>query len=129
MIITRRLSTLRKPRKVRKTNNSQAADQLAQLAVYLIKIDDLFKARLRISALRPAARLLMFIAAHRSVTIKDAMLDSPLSYRAFYVALEALKNKSLVCVERDPDDGRVRRLVAGPEFHHFAKLLLSDDQS
>jgi hypothetical protein len=129
MITTRRLSALRQPRKIRKTKASLAADQLDQLAVYLIKIDNLFKSQLRISALRPAARLLMLIAAHRSVTIKDAMLDSPLSYRAFYGILDALKDKALVCVELDPDDGRVRRLVVGPEFRHFTKLLYSEEQT
>ena len=101
----------------------RATDRLVRIAAHLLGVDETFKARLRISALRPPARLLVFIAVHRSISIKEAMLDSTLSYRAFYVMLNNLKAKALVNVERDRNDGRVRRIVLGANFAGFAKML------
>ena len=105
------------------TRAASANDRIVQIAGYLLSIDDIFKRRLSISALRPASRLLLFIAANRSVTIKEAMLDSTFSYRAFYVMLGELKKNALVSVEPDANDGRVRRLVLGAGFRKVAKIL------
>ena len=44
------------------------------------------------------------------------MLDSPLSYRAFYIMIDRLKDVALLDVESDQDDRRVRRLVLGQGF-------------
>ena len=98
-------------------------ESLVLIARHLLSIDDLFKRLLHLSAFRPAARLLLFIAANRSVSIKEAMLDSALSYRAFYVMLVELKSNALVSVEKDGADGRVRRLVLGSGFRKAAKIL------
>ena len=105
------------------TRAASANDRIVQIAGYLLSIDDIFKRRLSLSALRPASRLLLFIAANRSVTIKEAMLDSTFSYRAFYVMLGELKKNALVSVEGDANDGRVRRLVLGAGFRKVAKIL------
>ena len=105
------------------TRAASANDRIVQIAGYLLSIDDIFKRRLSLSALRPASRLLLFIAANRSVAIKEAMLDSTLSYRAFYIMLGELKKNALVSVEPDANDGRVRRLVLGAGFRKVAKIL------
>lgn len=44
------------------------------------------------------------------------MLDSPLSYRAFYIMIDRLKDEALLDVESDDEDRRVRRLVLGHQF-------------
>ena len=75
------------------------------------------------AALRPDARLLMLIMLHQSVSIKQAMLDSPLSYRAFYTMLDRLKANALIAVETDHADRRVRRLVAAAQFGKIIKKL------
>lgn len=67
-------------------------------------------------ALRPDARLLFFIMLRQSASIKEAMLDSALSYRAFYDMLDRLKRLGLIGVEVDEEDRRVRRLVLGAQF-------------
>jgi DNA-binding MarR family transcriptional regulator len=123
MIRVRRASRVRNPRNSVSVKLSQTADHLANSAARLIRTDELFKTQFDISALRPAARLLLLIAVHRSCTIKEAMLDSPLSYRSFYVMLDNLKGKALVSVEPDGDDRRVRRLVLGSRFRRSTVLL------
>jgi hypothetical protein len=100
----------------------------AQTATYLRSVDDLFKARFNISALRPAARLLLLLAARQSATITEAMNDSVLSYRAFYVMLDTLKGQALVRVEPDKEDLRIRRLVPGANFDRIAKDLREFDR-
>jgi DNA-binding MarR family transcriptional regulator len=90
--------------------------KLEQTATKILKIDDFFVLALRTAALRPDARLLFYIMLKRSVSIKEAMLDSSLSYRAFYTMLDRLKGEALLDVESDHEDRRVRRLVLGPQF-------------
>lgn len=82
----------------------------------ILDVDDYFMKALRRSALRPDARLLFFVVVKKSVSIKAAMLDSSLSYRAFYTMLDRLKDHRLIGVESDNEDRRVRRLVPGAQF-------------
>jgi hypothetical protein len=88
----------------------------AEKAAQILTIDNFFNEKLNSPALRPAARLLLHVAVNRSVSIKQAMLDSPLSYRAFYIMIDRLKDASLLDVTSDHEDRRVRRLVLGPQF-------------
>lgn len=101
----------------------QTRDRLAGAADHLLSVDKTFKQKLCISALQPGPRLLLYIAVNRSISIKDAIEDSTLSYRAFYNMLNSLKKKALIEVERDIHDKRVRRLVLGPEFRSIAKVI------
>ncbi|MEK6637237.1 MAG: hypothetical protein AABY88_04045 [Pseudomonadota bacterium] len=91
-------------------------DGLFETAAQILQIDNFFIEKLDASALRPSARLLFYIMVNRSVSIKEAMLDSPLSYRAFYIMIDRLKDVALLDVESDQDDRRVRRLVLGQGF-------------
>jgi hypothetical protein len=88
----------------------------AKFAHKALKYDEIMRARYGVCAISPASRLLLFMTSRESVSIKEAMLEVPLSYRAFYTMLELLKAKRLISVTRDNKDGRVRRLVLGPEF-------------
>ena len=96
---------------------------LAQTANQVLEIDAFFIKSLHMAALRPDARLLMLIMLHQSVSIKQAMLDSPLSYRAFYTMLDRWKANALIAVETDHADRRVRRLVAAAQFGKIIKKL------
>lgn len=94
----------------------KAKGKFSETATQILQIDDFFIEKLNAPALRPAARLLFYIMVKRSVSIKDAMLDSPLSYRAFYIMIDRLKDEALLDVESDDEDRRVRRLVLGHQF-------------
>jgi DNA-binding MarR family transcriptional regulator len=78
----------------------------------MIQFDDHFRATLRLSALRPDARFLMAVLMHGPISIKEAMLDSELSYRAFYTMIDRLKGQGLIEVTEDLLDRRVRRITA-----------------
>jgi hypothetical protein len=97
-------------------SDKKPLSKLEQTATKVLKIDDFFIETLRTAALRPDARLLFYIMINRSVSIKQAMLDSSLSYRAFYTMLDRLKGDALLDVKNDDGDRRVRRLVLGPQF-------------
>ena len=97
--------------------------KLSETASHILQIDDFFVEKLNIAALRPAARLLFYIMVKRSVSIKEAMLDSPLSYRAFYIMIDRLKDEALLDVESDDEDRRVRRLVLGHQFDRIMGKL------
>lgn len=88
----------------------------AAVAKKILAADDIVIALAGMQMLRPASRLLFFVAVNGPTSIKDAMYQSPLSYRAFYVTLERLKAKGLLKVEIDTVDARMRRLVVGDAF-------------
>mgnify|MGYP001587106120 CR=1 FL=1 len=81
-----------------------------------------------VPAISPASRLLLYMTSHDSVSIKEAMLAVPLSYRAFYTLLDVLKDKELVRVEPDANDRRVRRLVLGTAFKKIDRGLIVSTQ-
>ena len=99
------------------------SDSFSETAVEILKIDNFFNKEFEAPALRPAARLLLYIMVKRSVSIKQAMLDSQLSYRAFYIMIDRLKNAAYLGVENDSADRRVRRLVLGKEFDRIMKKM------
>jgi hypothetical protein len=88
-----------------------------EIATQIRDVDDFFIKTFKFAVLRPDARLLLCIVVRRSVSIKEAMLDSALSYRAFYTMIDRLKEDLLINVEGDVEDGRVRRLVLGRKFN------------
>lgn len=93
-----------------------------------LRYDEQMRDLFGVSAISPASRLLLFMTAHESVSIKQAMHAVPLSYRAFYSLLDVLKSKALVSVEPDATDGRVRRLVLGAAFKKIEQGLMLPDQ-
>jgi hypothetical protein len=100
-----------------------AKDSFSEMAAQILTIDNFFNEKLHSPALRPAARLLLHIVVNRSVSIKQAMLDSPLSYRAFYIMIERLKDEVYLDVQSDSADRRVRRLVLGRQFDRIMREL------
>ena len=101
----------------------KAEDSFSEMASHIVKIDNFFNKELHTPALRPAARLLFYIMVNQSVSIKQAMLDSPLSYRAFYIMIDRLKDEAFLDVESDNEDRRVRRLVLGHQFNRIMGKL------
>jgi hypothetical protein len=93
-----------------------------------LRYDEQMRDLFGVPAISPASRLLLFMMAHDSVSIKQAMLAVPLSYRAFYSLLDVLKYKALVSVENDANDGRVRRLVLGAAFKKIEPSLIAPNQ-
>jgi DNA-binding MarR family transcriptional regulator len=74
--------------------------------------DEKIRKYLGFSWMTPEARLLALIQV-RQPTIKEAMHESYLSDRAFYLMIKRLREDGLIHVICDPDDGRVRRVVVG----------------
>lgn len=95
----------------------KASTDFAEIASQILKVDDFFNAVIGTAALRPAARLILYIMVQQSVSIKQALHDTPLSYRAFYIMLEKLKDEAWLEVRHDDEDRRVRRLVLGRKFN------------
>lgn len=99
--------------------------EFAVTSAQILKIDDFFVEEIKMAALRPAVRLILYIMVKQSVTIKQALHDSPLSYRAFYIMLEKLKDDAWLEVRHDDEDRRVRRLVLGRKFENMLAKLPS----
>lgn len=97
--------------------------RLTDTAERLLALDHYCLERTGSSALRPDIRLLCFIIVNQSVSIKEALLDSALSYRAFYNMLDRLKKQGLIGIEIDGEDGRVRRIVLGSQFEKLMGKL------
>jgi len=80
----------------------------------LLALDDAFKEWTVAGALTPELRLVLLVLSRGSVTIKEAMYDCRLSYRAFYMMVDRLKAKELIVVKGGEQDGRVRRISLHP---------------
>ena len=78
------------------------------LAANLIRADDIYNKQFRIRLLNPKSRLILFIAVNESVNVKQALLDSPLSYRAFYVLRDNLLKNNLISLTKGSHDNRTR---------------------
>jgi DNA-binding MarR family transcriptional regulator len=124
MVLKKKIGSRTRIRKIPRMIAAQKAkEDFPETALQILKIDNFFNEMLHTAALRPAARLLLYIMVKRSVSIKQAMLDSPLSYRAFYIMIERLKDESLLAVKSDDEDRRVRRLVLGRQFDRILEKL------
>lgn len=103
--------------------DKKPSSKFVEPAKHVLQIDDFLVEKLKGSVLRPDARLLLFIMVMQSASIKEAMLDSALSYRAFYTMLDRLKEAALIDVVTDDADRRVRKLVLGQQFDTMMEQL------
>lgn len=60
--------------------------------------------------LTPDAKLFCILGAKGSLSVKEAMLISGLSYRGFYLVAGRLAQRGSIVLEGDPRDGRVKRI-------------------
>lgn len=114
-----------KPR-VAASHRNAAELRAAEVALMLIDLDDLLIKKSGGAALTPQGRLLMGLLIQGSMTVKEALIYTPLSYRAFYALLTRLKELALVQVEPTVGDRRVRRLTLGRRFNPIATQLATN---
>lgn len=103
--------------------NDEDSGMVEMMAQTILRFDDLMSANYNLSALRPSTRLMLHIATKGPLSIKEAMMSTPLSYRAFYAMLSVMKDKGLVEVEDIEDDRRCKRLVLGKSFESIKGTL------
>jgi hypothetical protein len=84
-----------------------------KIASELLRIDDQCFEKFGIRLLNPRSRLIVYIALKGSVTIKDALLNSDLSYRAFYVMQNRLRDQGLIDIHSDTEDRRMKHMKLG----------------
>jgi DNA-binding MarR family transcriptional regulator len=124
MVLKKNIGSRTRIRKLsRRIAAEKAKETFPETALQILKIDNFFSSALKAPALRPAARLLLYVMIKRSISVKQALHDSPLSYRAFYIMLERLKDETLIEVKSDPEDRRVRRLVLGRQFDNILEKM------
>lgn len=88
-----------------------------------MQLDKLFGDTFGIDALRPEAKLLFILHGQESLSIKQAMSLSGLSYRGFYVLLKRMVIKNLIIVESSGQDRRVRKIrLVKPLDRCFAEI-------
>lgn len=98
-------------------------NRAAEVATILIDLDDLLIKTTGSAALMPQARLLIGLLIHGSMQMKDALMYTPLSYRAFYVMINKLKALGLIESDGVEDDRRIRRVKLGRRARPIIKLL------
>ncbi|MBY8823304.1 hypothetical protein [Sphingomonas colocasiae] len=64
--------------------------------------------------LTPDAKLFCVVGAKKTLSVKEAMLYSGLSYRGFYLVAARLGSRGVIVFEADPRDARVKRISLGP---------------
>jgi hypothetical protein len=105
------------------TKRSATELRAAECALMMINFDNLLTKKSECSALSPQARLLLGLLIHGSMQMKEALMYTPLSYRAFYVMITKLKASSLVDVEGGFSDRRIRCLSLGRRFTPMTEQL------
>jgi DNA-binding MarR family transcriptional regulator len=105
------------------TKRSALERRAAEMAMMFIDIDDLLTKKRDSAALTPQARLLLGLLIHRSMTVKEALMYTPRSYRTFYVMITKLKAHGLIQIDGVENDRRVRRLTLGRRFMPVIKQL------
>jgi DNA-binding MarR family transcriptional regulator len=83
---------------------------LAQDFSNLLDLERHFVESLGMTALRPEAKLLLILSEAGSLTIKQAISLSGLSYRGFYLLLNRLLAQGLIEINDDDEDRRVRKM-------------------
>jgi DNA-binding MarR family transcriptional regulator len=126
--VSQTTQSLKRPRRVAVAAEKSRASNAKAFADSVLLYDEQMRGLFSVPAISPASRLLLFMIAQESISIKEAMLAVPLSYRAFYTMLDTLKSKALVNVEPDAEDGRVRRLVLGDAFRRIERQLTLPNQ-
>jgi DNA-binding MarR family transcriptional regulator len=76
----------------------------------VLELDRQFSEHLGINALRPEAKLLLILSQAGTLTIKQALSLSGLSYRGFYLLINRLMAQGLIEINGDDDDRRVRKV-------------------
>ena len=76
----------------------------------VLELDRQFSEQLGINVLRPEAKLLLILSQAGTLTIKQALSLSGLSYRGFYLLMNRLLAQGLVEINGDENDGRVRKV-------------------
>jgi DNA-binding MarR family transcriptional regulator len=79
----------------------------------LLSLNHHFQSEHGFELLTPDAKLFCIIGARGSLSVKEAMLFSGLSYRGFYLVLGRLAGRGSIMLEGDPHDGRVKRISLG----------------
>ena len=90
---------------------SSLSGRLHEYVDIILEFDVLFSDLIGSPALRPQARLVMLIQKYGSVSIKEAIIDSKMSSRGFYMIMEGLLKDGIIQIQADPKDKRVRRLA------------------
>ena len=85
----------------------------------LLGLDSKFMQIFGKPALRPEFRLIALIVSAGPISVKEAMYDSSMSHRAFYMLLDKLKNQKIVELTGDDGDARVRKI-------HLSKTCIDD---
>lgn len=83
----------------------------------ILAANEQFQQETGCEALRPEAKIIFSLRARGSLSIKEAMLLSGLSYRGFYIVMARLLQLGLIKVNGGQEDRRVRKitLVDEPE--------------
>lgn len=76
----------------------------------VLELDRHFSEQLGVNVLRPEAKLLLILSQAGTLTIKQALSLSGLSYRGFYLLINRLVAQGLVEINGDENDGRVRKV-------------------
>lgn len=77
----------------------------------ILEINRRFSEQVGIEALRPEAKILFTLKTKGSLSVKEAMILSGLSYRGFYIVLARLANSGWITMEADLKDRRVKRIL------------------
>lgn len=86
----------------------------------ILDIDARFGEQIGIDALRPEAKILFTLKARGSLSVKEAMALSGLSYRGFYIVLARLTANGWIVMEGDAVDKRVKRIMlSGRDFAEY----------
>jgi hypothetical protein len=99
------------------------AKPLAEFFTVATRFDDMMIRAGGGPALSPQGYLVLNLLIHGPMPVKQAFHSNPLSYRAFYHMLARLKKQSIISIEVDSSDRRMRRLVLGPEFEPIRTYL------
>jgi hypothetical protein len=76
----------------------------------LLNLNRYFQSEHGFEVLTPDAKLFCVLGAKGSLSVKEAMLFSGLSYRGFYLVAGRLAGRGSIVLEGDPHDGRVKRI-------------------
>ncbi len=82
-----------------------------EIILGILEIESHFTENIGVKFLRPEAKLLIILKQSGSLSIKEAMITSGLSYRGFYILLSRLVAQELIRVEVDENDRRVRKIL------------------
>lgn len=82
----------------------------------IIRFDDAYNKAFDRNVLNAEAKIILCLSKDGSMSVKDAMHNSKLSQRAFYLTLDRMKKLSMVIVTQDDNDARVRNISLGREF-------------